>query len=82
MHIDLGNLRDSGHRSMTVSQGVFALCPGLFPALSFAQLCQNFVFLDLAIFTSLSLTAGSVPSLSFLVLPTCSLSFQKLPLLL
>lgn len=49
VYIDLRDLRDSGHRSMTVSQGGFALCPGLFSALTFAQLCQNFVFLDLTI---------------------------------
>lgn len=65
---------------MTASQGGFALCPGLFPALSFAQLCQNFVFLDLAIlllsvfdsrFCSPSQLSGS-PDLQFVLSETSS----------
>lgn len=76
VYIDLRDLRESGHRSMTVSRGVFALRPGLFPALSFAQLCQNLVFLDLAIlllsvfdsrFCSLSQLSGSPHSCSLSV---------------
>lgn len=76
------DLRDSGHRSMTVSQGVFALCPGLFPSLSFSQRCQNFVFLDLAILL-LSVFDSRFCSLFQLSgFPDLQFDVPKLPLLL
>lgn len=66
---------------VALSGGVCPLVLAFSCSVVAAQLCQFSIF-RLYRFTSLFLTSTSAPSLSFLVLLTCSLFFKKLPLAL
>lgn len=67
---------------VALSGGVCPLVLAFSCSVVAAQLCQFSIFRLCYRFTSLFLTSTSAPSLSFLVLLTCSLFFKKLPLAL
>lgn len=67
---------------VALSGGVCPLVLAFSCSVVAAQLCQFSIFRLCYRFTSLFLTSTSAPSLSFLVLLTCSLFIKKLPLAL